>query len=108
LRVRVDEGPAQSIEGQPGQHRSDEEVWLVGERRFSGKLKYYLSNLPADADHRTLASVIKARWSCEQAYQQMTKDLGLDQFEGRSWIGLHRHALLTMIAFAFLQRHRPN
>src|SRR5205823_1199183 len=26
--------------------------------------------------------------------------------EGRSWQGLHRHALMTMIAYAFLQHRR--
>jgi hypothetical protein len=43
---------------------------------------------------------------CEQAHQQMKEELGLDHFEGRSWTGLHRHALMTMIAFAFLQHLR--
>ena len=33
-------------------------------------------------------------------------ELGLDQFEGRSWRGLHRHALMAMIAYAFLQHLR--
>jgi hypothetical protein len=32
--------------------------------------------------------------------------LGLDHFEGRSWHSLHRHALMTMIAYAFLQHRR--
>jgi SRSO17 transposase len=32
--------------------------------------------------------------------------LRLDHFEGRSWHGLHHHAVLTMIAFAFLQTTR--
>jgi transposase len=32
--------------------------------------------------------------------------LGLDHFEGRSWQGLHRHALMTMLAFTFLQYRR--
>jgi len=41
----------------------------------------------------------------EQAHQQLKEKLGLDHFEGRSWQGLHRHALMTMIAYAFLQ-HR--
>jgi SRSO17 transposase len=36
----------------------------------------------------------------------MKEDLGLDHFEGRSWAGLHRHALMTLIAFAFLQHQR--
>jgi hypothetical protein len=38
-----------------------------------------------------------------QAHQQMKEELGLDHFEGRSWQRLHRHALMTMIAYAFLQ-----
>ncbi len=43
---------------------------------------------------------------CEQAHQQLKEELGLDHFEGRSWTGLHRHALMTMMAFAFLQHLR--
>jgi SRSO17 transposase len=55
---------------------------------------------------RMLAAIIKARWICEQAHQQLKEELGLDHFEGRSWQGLHRHALMTMIAYAFLQHRR--
>src|SRR6059058_4443396 len=65
-----------------------------------------LANLPAKTDLRTLAATIKARWICEQAHQQMKEELGPDHFEGRSWQGLHRHALMTMIAYAFLQHRR--
>ena len=83
-----------------------EEAWLIGEWRSSGERKYYLSNLPADANLKTLAAAIKARWVCEQAHQQMKEELGLDHFEGRSWQGLHRHALMTMIAYAYLQYQR--
>jgi transposase len=80
--------------------------WLVGERRSTGEQKYYVSNLPADAPIKRLAATIKARWVCEQAHQQLKEELGLDHFEGRSWTGLHRHALMTMIAYAFLQSRR--
>src|SRR5438105_14793279 len=73
---------------------------------MSGEKKYYLANLPAKTDLRTLAATIKARWICEQAHQQLKEELCLDHFEGRSWQGLLRHALMTMIAYAFLQ-HRP-
>ncbi len=106
LRVRVADGPPQRIHDMGAQHLPGEEVWLVGEQRSSGERKYTLSNLPADADLQTLAAAIKARWSCEQAHQQLKEELGLDHFEGRSWTGLHRHALMTMIAFAFLQHRR--
>jgi len=64
------------------------------------------ANLPAKTDLRTLATTIKARWVCEQARQQMKEELGLDHFEGRSWQGLHRHTLMTIIAYAFLQHRR--
>ena len=106
VRVRVADGPPQRIGDRGAQHMPGEEMWLVGERRASGERKYYLSNLPADADLKALAAAIKARWVCEQAHQQMKQELGLDHFEGRSWTGLHRHALMTLIAFAFLQQQR--
>jgi SRSO17 transposase len=83
-----------------------EELWLVGERRSSGERKYYLASHPAGTPLRTLAATIKARWVCEQAHQQMKEELGLDHFEGRSWAGLHHHALMVLIAFAFLQHLR--
>jgi SRSO17 transposase len=105
-RVRVADGPAVRLHGRASQHMPGEEVWLIGERRSSGEQKYYLSNLPADTSLKRLASAIKARWVCEQAHQQLKEELGLDHFEGRSWTGLHRHALMTLIAFAFLQHQR--
>ena len=78
----------------------------IGERRATGERKYHLSNLPAEVTLEQLAATIEARWVCEQAHQQLKEELGLDHFEGRSWTGLHRHALMTMLAFAFLQHLR--
>lgn len=98
-RHRMADGRVQAMPG-------DEEAWLIGERRATGERKYYASNLPADTSLKALAAAIKARWICEQAHQQLKEELGLDHFEGRSWTGLHRHALMTMIAYAFLQSRR--
>ena len=106
VRVRTADGPPQRIRNKGQQHLPGEEAWLIGEQRASGEKKYYLANLPATTNLRTLAATIKARWVCEQAHQQMKEELGLDHFEGRSWQGLHRHALMTMIAYAFLQHRR--
>ncbi len=106
VRVRVADGPPQRIRDMGAQHLPGEEVWLVGEHRSTGERKYYLSNLPADTPMKQLAGAIKARWVCEQGHQQLKEELGLDHFEGRSWKGLHRHALMTMIALAFLQTQR--
>jgi SRSO17 transposase len=106
LRVRVADGPTQRIHDLGAQHLPGEEVWLIGEHRSTGERKYYLSNLSADTPLKQLAGAIKARWVCEQAHQQTKEELGLDHFEGRSWTGLHRHTLMTMIAYAFLQFRR--
>ncbi len=105
-RVRVADGHRHRMLDNRVQAMPGDEVWLVGERRSTGEQKYYVSNLPADATLKMLAATIKARWVCEQAHQQLKEELGLDHFEGRSWIGLHRHALMTMIAYAFLQSRR--
>src|SRR3954467_6646259 len=102
LRVRVADGPVAAR----AQHLPGEEAWLVGEHRASGERKYYLTDHSADVPLETLAASIKARWVCEQMHQQLKDELGLDHFEGRSWRGLHHHALLCQLAFAFLQHLR--
>jgi SRSO17 transposase len=102
VRVRAADGP----ETRDRVHLPGDQAWLVAERRHNGETKYHLTNHPADASLKTLATAIKARWSCEQAHQQLKEELGLDHFEGRTWRGLHHHALMTLICFAFLQQER--
>jgi len=102
VRVRVGDGPPQG----DLHHLPGEPAWLVGEERADGERRYYLTNHPADAPLRTLVGALKQRWACEQLHQQLKEELGLDHFEGRRWRGLHHHALLTLISFAFLQHLR--
>jgi SRSO17 transposase len=107
VRVRIADGHQHRMaDGRVQAMPGDEDVWLIGERRPTGERKYYVSNLPSDTPIKALAAAVKARWVCEQAHQQLKEELGLDHFEGRSWTGLHRHALMTMIAYAFLQSRR--
>ena len=102
VRVKVADGEQVSMR----RHLPGSEAWLVGEQRADGKKKYYLSNLPAETKLVDLARVIKARWACEQGHEQLNQEVGLSHFEGRSWLGLHHHALLAMLAFCFLQFSR--
>jgi SRSO17 transposase len=102
LRVRVGDGPTWGN----NRHLPGEEVWLVGEWRAGGERKYHPSDLAPGAPPRDLAAAIEARWVCEQAHQQLKQELGLGHFEGRSWTGLHRHALMACTAFAYLQHLR--
>ena len=102
LRVRVGDGAMVAN----NRHLPGEEVWLLGEWRANGERKHYPGNLPPRTSRRALARAIKARWVREQAHQQLKQELGLGHFEGRSWTGLHRHALMTCIAFAYPQHLR--
>ena len=95
-RVRVGDRPVWGN----NRHLPGAEVWLVGER------KCYLANLPPRTSRRALVGTIKARWVCEQAHQRLKEDGGLDHFEGRSWTGPHRHALMTRVACTTLQHLR--
>ena len=101
-RVRVADGP----EAAGAQHLPGEERWLVCEHRTTGERKFHLASHPPETSLEQLAAAIKARWSCEQAHQQLKEELGLDHYEGRSWRGLHHHALLCQMAMAFLQSLR--
>nr|WP_255639573.1 transposase [Deinococcus betulae] len=45
----------------------------------------------------------KQRWACELGHRELKQEVGLDHFEGRSWQGLHHHAVLCLVALLFLQ-----
>jgi SRSO17 transposase len=99
VRVRVGDGATFAN----NRHLPGDEAWLLGAWRSSGERNYYLSTLPSRTSRRALVAAIKARRVCKQGHQQLKQELGLGHFEGRSWTGLHRHALMTCIAFAYLQ-----
>ena len=97
LRVQPSHG---FVHGQP----PHKEVWLLIEWPESEKepTKYFLCDLPATYTLRRLVRLAKCRWKIEQDYQQLKEELGLDHYEGRSWIGWHHHTTLVMLAHAFL------
>ncbi len=85
-------------------HAPHKEVWLLVEWPESEKepTKYFLCDLPVSYTLRRLVRLAKCRWKIEQDYQQLKEELGLDHYEGRSWIGWHHHTTLVMLAHAFL------
>ena len=76
--------------------------WLLIEKVDEDSFKFYLSNLPDDIPLKRLVFYPKERWAIEQNYQELKGALGLDHFQGRSYMGWHRHVLLIAIAFTFL------
>ncbi len=88
-------------EGEP----TDEEVWVVFERR-DNETKAYLAWGFDDLTVQGHVRLIRGRWPIEQSYLQMKEELGLDHFEGRSWLGWHHHVTMVMVAYAFLMVER--
>jgi SRSO17 transposase len=67
---------------------------------------YWLSNLPEDESHERLARLARLRWTIELDYRQLKGELGLDHYEGRSYLGFHHHCALVTCAHAFLTLER--
>jgi hypothetical protein len=42
------------------------------------------------------------RWTIESCFEAAKGEVGLDEYEVRSWVGWHRHVTLAMLAHAYL------
>ena len=80
-----------------------EEVWAVYRRNLDGsEPRYYLSNAPEDTPLETLACVGGSRWRIETEFETEKGDVGLDEYETRTWAGWHHHVALCLLGGAFL------
>lgn len=70
------------------------------------RVKAHLVALPATASLRSLVRLAHHRWAIERQYLELEDELGLDRFEGRSFLGWHRHVALTALAYSWLQDER--
>jgi hypothetical protein len=66
------------------------------------EITFYLAFAPAGTPLEELARVAGRRWAMEESFAQTKGEVGLDQYEVRSWIGWHRHMTLAMTAQALL------
>jgi len=77
--------------------------WPAGDESPSD---YWLSNLAEDTPCERLARLARLRWTIELDYRQLKGELGLDHYEGRSYLGFHHHTALVTCAHAFLTEER--
>jgi SRSO17 transposase len=84
------------------------EEWLIAEwpEGREQPSDYWLSNLPEQTEPERLARLARMRWKIELDYKQLKGELGLDHYEGRSWIGWHHHTALVTVAHGFLTLER--
>lgn len=83
-------------------------VWLLIQKTPDKKTPYafYLSNMDASTPLSQLVKVTRLRWRIEMDYQTLKGQVGLDHYEGRTWLGWHHHVTLTTMAFVFLLLER--
>ena len=80
----------------------NKEIWVYARRFEDGKIKYAISNAPEDTPLVKFHDLALRRWPIEQCFEECKTGLGMDHFEGRSWVGFHRHILLVFVAHLFL------
>ena len=78
--------------------------WMLVRRSLSdpSELAYYLCFAPAHTPLSTLVQVAGSRWSIEVGFECAKGEVGLDEYEVRSWHGWYRHVTLSLLAHAFL------
>ena len=89
-------------------HQPPRWEWLIVEwpEREKAPTDFWLSNLAEDEPRERLARLARLRWTIELDYRQLKGELGLDHYEGRSYLGFHHHCALVTCAHAFLTEER--
>ena len=83
------------------------ERWLVIRRSIPAgaeppELAYVLVFARQGTTLQQMVPVIGSRWTVEQCFEVGKGEVGLDEYEVRSWQGWYRHITLCMLAQAFL------
>ena len=88
----------------PTSRRKPGEIhWAIYRRNLdASEPRYYRSNAPEDTPLETLAHVGGSRWRIETEFETEKSDVGLDEYETRTWAGWHHHVALCLLGGAFL------
>ncbi len=80
------------------------ERWALCRRSIPdpGDLAYYLVFVPTGTSLEEVVGAAGGRWTIEEAIEQAKGEVGLDEYEVRSWRGWYRHITLSMLAHAYL------
>jgi len=78
--------------------------WLLVRRSLSEpkEMAYYVVYGPPETKLEEMVKVAGRRWAIEESFESAKGEVGLDQYEVRSWQGWYRHITLAMLAHAYL------
>src|SRR5215216_5814463 len=77
-------------------------VLIRRSRKDPKDLAFYVAFGPVAATLATLARVAGRRWAVEECFEVAKQEVGLADYEIRSWHGWYRHITLAMLALGFL------
>src|ERR1044071_5404297 len=82
-------------------------VQLQGQPDFAvyketAEVAYYVASGPPRMSLPEMARIAGARWAIEESFESAKGEVGLDQYEVRSWQGWYRHITLALLAHAYL------
>src|SRR6266511_2674000 len=79
-------------------------LWLVIRRNVAdpSDVRYYLSNAPETTTEAELARLLGMRWPVELTFEQGKGEVGMEDYEVRSWQGWQHHMVMVMLAHHFL------
>jgi SRSO17 transposase len=70
------------------------------------EVKFFVSNAPPETPVSKQLLVGFSRWRVERCFEDQKSEIGLDQYEGRRYLGLKRHLILSCVSYLFLSRMR--
>jgi len=86
------------------------ERWLLIRRNIKAQneIAFYIAFAPKSKTLEDMAQAAGSRWTIEECFEMAKGEVGLDQYEVRSWIGWYRHITFAMLALSFLTKIRWN
>jgi SRSO17 transposase len=84
--------------------RAGPSLWLLIRRSLERvpEVKYYFSNAEGDVPLRTMAQVTGVRWRVEEFFEDAKGQLGMADYEARSWTSWHHHMSLVALAHLYV------